>query len=146
MVIRAEVGQLAFQAFDIEPQRAAMAEQQQRTAAGGGAGTEFDADQFKQDFWRFGVDIARLAGRSNRSAAISRRGEVSPASVCSQSSRFSPITSRFSPCRQMMSEVWTRASCTCAEITARSSASSAISLSGAFNAASSDIAVSTSEI
>ena len=31
--------------------------------------------------------------------------------------------------RQMMSEVWTRASCTCAEMTARSSASSAISLS-----------------
>src|SRR5262249_49852262 len=84
--------------------------------------------------------------RSKRNAAISRRGEVSPAKVCSQSSRFSPITSRFSPCRQMMSEVWTRASCTCAEITARSSASSAISLSGAFNAASSDIAVSMGEI
>src|SRR5437868_13671208 len=40
-----------------------------------------------------------------------------------------PITSRFSPCRHMMSEVRTRASCTCAEITARSSASSAINLS-----------------
>src|SRR3984893_14564579 len=72
--------------------------------------------------------------RSKRSAAISRRGEVSPASVCSQSSRFMPTTSRFSPCRQMMSEVCTRACCTCADITARSSASSAISLSWAVTA------------
>src|SRR6266404_6735299 len=69
--------------------------------------------------------------RSKRSAAIRRRGAVSPASVCSQSSLDMPITSRFSPCRQMISEVRTRASCTCAEITARSSASSAINLSWA---------------
>jgi hypothetical protein len=41
--------------------------------------------------------------RSKRSAAIRRRGAVSPASVCSQSSRFMPTTSRFSPCRQMIS-------------------------------------------
>src|ERR1700674_2938976 len=67
--------------------------------------------------------------RSKRSAAIKRRGEVSPANVCSQSSRIMPTTSRFSPCRQIMSEVCTRASCTCAEMTARSSASRAISLS-----------------
>src|SRR5258705_11457317 len=70
--------------------------------------------------------------RSKRKAATRRRGETSPASACSQSSRFMPITSRFSCCRQMMSEAWTRASWTCAEITARSSASSAISLSGEF--------------
>src|ERR1700736_1865817 len=69
--------------------------------------------------------------RAKRSAAIRRRGAVSPASVCSQSSRFMPTTSRFSPCRQMMSEVCTRASWTCAEMTARSSASSAINLSWA---------------
>src|ERR1700692_542633 len=72
--------------------------------------------------------------RSKRSAAIRRRGAVSPESVCSQSSRFMPTTSRFSPCRQMMSEVCTRASWTCAEITARSSASSAINLSWAVTA------------
>src|SRR3954453_4649766 len=72
--------------------------------------------------------------RSKRKAAISRRGETSPASACSQSSRLMPITSRFSCCRQMMSQAWTRASWTCAEITARSSASSAISLSEAFTA------------
>src|SRR6202022_443169 len=40
-------------------------------------------------------------------------------------------TSRFSSCRQMMSAACTRASCTCAEMTARSSASSAISFNGA---------------
>src|SRR5712672_3219446 len=69
--------------------------------------------------------------RSKRSTATRRRGAVSPKSVCSQSSRFMPTSSRFSRCRQMMSEVCTRASCTCADITARSSASSAINLSWA---------------
>src|SRR5882762_11918613 len=72
--------------------------------------------------------------RSKRSTATRRLGAVSPESVCSQSSRFMPTSSRFSPCRQMMSEVCTRASCTCAEITARSSASSAINLSWAVTA------------
>src|SRR5882724_6745190 len=72
--------------------------------------------------------------RSKRSTATRRRGAVSPKSVCSQSSRFMPTSSRFSPCRQMMSEVCTRASCTCVEITARSSASSAINLSWAVTA------------
>src|SRR4030081_1286946 len=69
--------------------------------------------------------------RSKRSAAISRRGEVSPDSVCSQSSRLMPITSRFSPWRQMLSECRTWASGTWAEMTARSSASRAINLSWA---------------
>src|ERR1700722_6309540 len=77
--------------------------------------------------------------RSKRSAAISRRGEVSPESVSPQSSRFMPTTSRFSPCRQMMSEVWTRASWMCAEMTARSSASSAINLSWAVTACTSNL-------
>ena len=67
--------------------------------------------------------------RSKRNAAIERRGAVPPDSVCSQSSRFIPTTSRFSSCRQTMSDACTRASCTWAEITARSSASSAINLS-----------------
>src|SRR5215471_605688 len=67
--------------------------------------------------------------RSKRKAATNRRGEVSPDRVWSQSSRLMPTTSRFSAWRQMMSEICTRASCTCAEITARSSSSRAISLS-----------------
>ena len=33
-IVRADVGQLAFEAFDVEPQRAAMAEHQHRAAAG----------------------------------------------------------------------------------------------------------------
>ena len=37
-IVGAEIGQLAFQAFDIEPQRPAMAEQQHRAAAGRLAG------------------------------------------------------------------------------------------------------------
>src|SRR5262249_6042183 len=69
--------------------------------------------------------------RSNRSADIRRRGVVPPDSVWFQSSRLIPTTSRFSPCRQTISETWTRASCTWAEITERSSASRAISLSRA---------------
>lgn len=40
-----------------------------------------------------------------------------------------PITSRFCRARQMISQALTRASCTWAEMTARSSASSAINLS-----------------
>src|SRR4051812_31473340 len=40
--VGAEVGQLAFQAFEVEPQRPAMAEQQQRAAAGGFPRVEFD--------------------------------------------------------------------------------------------------------
>src|ERR1700742_25359 len=67
--------------------------------------------------------------RSNRSAEISRRETVPPFRVCSQSSRFIPTTRRFSPCRQMMSDALTPASWTWAEITARSSGSSAINLS-----------------
>src|SRR6266700_6283844 len=72
--------------------------------------------------------------RSKRNTATRRRGAVSPDNVCSQSSRFMPTSSRFSPCRQMMSEVCTRASCTCVEITARSLASSATNLSWAVTA------------
>ena len=37
-IVVAEVGQLAFQAFDVQPQRPAMVEQQQRAAARGSAG------------------------------------------------------------------------------------------------------------
>ncbi len=107
-IVGAEVGQLAFQALDVQPQRPALAEQQHRAAAGRLAGMKLDPDQFQR--------------------------AVSPDNVCSQSSRFMPTSSRFSPCRQMMSEVCTRASCTCVEITARSSASSAINLSWAVTA------------
>ncbi len=67
--------------------------------------------------------------RSKRSAATSRRGSVCPTATAP--SRAGSCRSRGASrlWRQTMSEVDTRASCTCAEITARSSASSAISLS-----------------
>src|SRR3954452_909099 len=67
--------------------------------------------------------------RSKRSAAIKRRGDVSPARGCSQSSRLMPTTRRFSLWRQTMSEICSRATCTCVEMTARSSESRAINLS-----------------
>src|SRR5438128_3937896 len=62
-IVRAEVGQLAFQAFDVEPQRAAMAEQQEGAAAGLVAGAELDPDQFEQAVLRGRVDVAGLAGQ-----------------------------------------------------------------------------------
>jgi len=60
-IVHTEVGQLAFQAFDVEPQRPAMAEQQQRATAGRLAGMEFDPDQFQHSLRLVQIDTARLA-------------------------------------------------------------------------------------
>src|SRR5436305_5409639 len=60
-IVGAEIGQLAFQAFDIEPQRAALAEHQERAAAGRITGMKLDPDQFKGCFRRLHVEVARLA-------------------------------------------------------------------------------------
>jgi len=37
-IVRAKVGQLAFETFDVQPQRATLAEHQHRAAAGGSPG------------------------------------------------------------------------------------------------------------
>ena len=131
-IVGTEVGQLAFQAFDVQPQRLAMAEQQKRAAAGGLAGMEFDPDQFQRRLGLLQIDVARLAGQN----AVEAQRRDRTARLGSARQRLLPVqpvmptTSRFSSCRQTMSEAWTRASCTWADMTARSSASSAISLSG----------------
>src|SRR5881396_4059192 len=62
-VVGTEVGQLAFQAFDVQPQRLAMAEQQKRAATGGFARMEFDPDQFQHRLRLRQIDVARLAGQ-----------------------------------------------------------------------------------
>src|SRR4249920_2903333 len=76
---------------------------------------------WRQDEKRLVVGLNRLDWEQTLSGGTAPRR--------SQSSRFSPTTRRFSSCRHTMSEACTRASCTWAEITARSSASSAINLS-----------------
>ena len=63
-VVGTEVGQLAFQAFDVQPQRLAMAEQEKRAAARGLAGMEFDPDQFQRGLGLLQIDVARLAGQN----------------------------------------------------------------------------------
>src|SRR6202051_4645099 len=77
-IVGAEVGQLAFQAFDVEPQRAAMVEHQDRAAAGGVARMKFDAEQFQRGFRLSEVDIARLARQhpveAQRRDQAARRG------------------------------------------------------------------------
>ena len=57
----AEVGQRAFEAFDVEPQRPAMGEQQERTASGGFPGMKLDSQEIKPCLRRPEIDIARLA-------------------------------------------------------------------------------------
>ena len=63
-IVGAEVGQLAFQAFDVQPQRLAMAEQEQRAAARGIGGVEFDPYQFQHRLPLLQIDVARLAGQN----------------------------------------------------------------------------------
>src|SRR5216683_5670456 len=46
-IVGAEVGQLALQALDVQPQRPALAEHQHRAAAGRLAGMKLDPDQFQ---------------------------------------------------------------------------------------------------
>ena len=58
---RAEVDQFAFQALDVEPERPATAEHQDRAAAGGFTGMKLDPEQLKGCFRRLQIDIARLA-------------------------------------------------------------------------------------
>src|SRR3982074_898434 len=59
-IIRAQVGQLAFQAFDVQPERPALAEKQDRAATRRRAGMKLDPDQLKGCFGRFQVDVAGL--------------------------------------------------------------------------------------
>src|ERR1043165_7890351 len=62
-LLRTEIRQLAFQAFDIEPQRAALRKQQDRAAAGRLALVKLDADQVERLVGTAEIDVARLAGQ-----------------------------------------------------------------------------------
>src|SRR6202165_3086871 len=60
-IVRAEIGQFAFQAFDVQPQRPAMAEHQHRAAAGDFTRMKLDPEQIQRGFRRLQLDVARLA-------------------------------------------------------------------------------------
>src|ERR1700677_4332566 len=60
-IVRAKVGQLAFETFDVQPERAPLAEHQYRAAAGRIAGVKLDPEQFQPGFRRLQIDVARLA-------------------------------------------------------------------------------------
>src|SRR6266702_1085980 len=64
--VRPQIGQLAFQAFDVEADGAALGEQQQRAAAGllvaAVLGVKLDTDEVQNRRRRRNIDVARLAG------------------------------------------------------------------------------------
>jgi len=62
-IIRAKIGQLAFQAFDVEPQGLAATEHQYRAAAGRLGRMKLDPNQFQHIVGCLQIDIARLGGQ-----------------------------------------------------------------------------------
>src|SRR5688572_3860704 len=77
-IVAAEVSQLAFEAFDVEPQRPAVGEQQHHAAAGDVAGIKLDSHELEGCRRRFQIDIARLARQHpvepQRRGQATRRG------------------------------------------------------------------------
>ena len=83
------------------------AEQQKRAAAGGFAGMEFDPDQFQHRVAAAPDRCCATCRPARGRSAAPRSGGAArfpPDSVCSQSSLVMPTTSRFSSCRQTMSD------------------------------------------
>src|SRR5258708_25679160 len=62
-IVGTEVGQFAFEAFDIEPQHAASGERQHRAAAGRHTRMKLHPKQFQRGFRSVQIDVARLAGQ-----------------------------------------------------------------------------------
>ena len=60
-IIHAKIGQFAFQAFDVQPKRSAMAEQQHHAAAWRFFRMKLDPQQIQCNFRRLQIDIARFA-------------------------------------------------------------------------------------
>src|SRR3954447_14384257 len=74
-LIRPQIRQLAFKAFDVETDGAALGKQQQRAPAGGILAVEFNADEVQDSVRRVEVDVARLAGEH----AVETEGGHQPA-------------------------------------------------------------------
>ncbi len=120
-----EVGELAFQAFDLELQRAAAGEDEGHPAGRGVRPLELDGEQIEHPVLVGRLDVARL----ERIDALEAQRREPPLCAFSQSKRLTTTTTRFSAGRHRMSPTLTMESCTCVETTARSSVSSATSFS-----------------
>src|SRR4051795_9127522 len=86
-LIRPQISQLAFQAFDVEADGAALGKQQQRAPAGSVLAVEFDADEVQDSVRRLEIDVARLAGEH----AVEAEGGHQPARLGPALPRLLPI-------------------------------------------------------
>src|SRR3954452_4970417 len=86
-LIRPQISQLAFKAFDVEADGAALGKQQQRAPAGGILAVEFNADEVQDSVRRVEVDVARLAGEH----AVETEGGHQPARLGLAVQRLLPV-------------------------------------------------------